>query len=453
MKSIKTLFTVLLCITMICVISASELSYCAHSTFMSPSHFTKFLDKEKKLSQLTTLVYSSLTASPREGSTQVINKYTVNILNKLDQDWVKSQIYIGAAGLQKYMASEAESLPTLDFSPLNLTIKETLISDVMNQPKTIENIGKVKTVLSVLNNKYFSAIIKYGLRNQLVTMLLELAPIQNTGFNGATILEIIDIYLSLSNESTTLDEASYSIVAQLVEKELELDKLKSYFDMDLFLEKAFGSDNPVLAVKSFVSSVDASISLFTKFLFWCLILLLFINQRLSLIKFLRIVLYCISMATIFNLLLSVLLINPAFSQKLITLFFIPQSHFGDFGVKLWVFLFRDFGFYLALQSVLVSIFAVICYLIINTLFKKATSIKTLDDTKIIVHKSLINRFAIVIVAFILITSWWNFYSIKKDMKLLQNNMQKRSNVDINQSIINGLKEAGGMEFLKYIPKK
>jgi len=453
MRSIKTIFTVLLCIAMIFAISASELSYCAHSTFMSPSHFTNFLDKEKKLSQLTTLVYSSLTASPTEGSNQAINKYTVNILNKLDQDWIKSQIYIGAAGLQKYMVSEAESLPTLDFSPLNMAIKETLISDVMNQPKTIDNINKVKTVLTVLNNKYFSAIIKYGLSNQLVTMLLELAPIQSTGFNGTTIQEIINIYLSFSNESTTLDQASYSIVAQLVEKELDLDKLKSYFDMDLFLEKVFGGDNPVLAAKNFVNSVDTSLSLLTKILFWCLILLLFINQRFSLIKFLRIVLYCISMATIFNLLLSVLLINPSLLQKLITLFFVPQDRFGDFWIKLWVFLFRDFGFYLALQSVLISFFAVISYLIINLLFKKVSTNKILDDTKAFATKSFISRFAIVIVVFILIFSWWNFYSINKDIKILQNNMQKLSNINMNQRIINGLKEAGGMEFLKYIPKK
>lgn len=447
MKSVKTFFTVLLCIAMICVISASELLYCAHSTLMSPSHFTKFLDKERKLSQLTALVYSSLTESPTVGSNQAINKYAVNILNKLDQDWIKSQIYIGAAGLQKYIISEAETLPTLDFAPLNIAIKETLISDVMNQPKTIESISKVKTVLSVLNNKYFSAIIKYGLSNHLVTMLLELAPIQSTGFNGTNILEIIDIYLSISNESTTLDQASYSIVWQLIEKELDLDKLNAYFDMNLFLEKVFGSDNPVLAVKNFVNSADASISLFTKILFWCLILLIFINLRFSLIKFLRIILYCISMATIFNLLLSILLIIPAFSQKLITPFSLPQDRFGDFWIKLWAFLFRDFGFYLALQSVLISFFAVISYLIINSLFKKSTNNKTLAS------KSFISRFTVVIVALILLFSWWNFYSINKDIKILQNNMQKLSNIDMNQSIINGLKEAGGMEFLKYIQKK
>lgn len=447
MKSINTIFTVLLCIAIICVISASELLYCAHSTLMSPSHFTKFLDKEKNLSQFTGLVYGSLTEPTTEGSIQIIDKFTVNILNKLDKDWVKSQIYIGAAGLQKYIVSEAESLPTLDLSPLNTAIKETLISDVMNQPNTIDNVSNVKTVLSALNNKYFSTIIKYGLRNQLVTMLLELAPIQSTGFNGTTILEIIDIYLSLSNKSTTLDQASYSIVEQLIEKELNLDKLKSYFDMDLFMEKAFARDNPVLAFKTFVNRIDAAMSIFTKITFWCLILLIFINSHFRLIKYLRTILFCISMATIFNLLLSILLINPSFSQKLITSFSVPYNGFGDFWIKLWIFLFRDFGLYLALQSILISFFAVISYLIINSLFKKLTTPKTL------VSKFFIKRFAVAVVAFLLIFSWWNFYSINKDIKIFQNSMQKISDLDINQNIIQGLKEAGGMEFLKYIQKK
>jgi hypothetical protein len=317
----------------------------------------------------------------------------------------------------------------------------------MKQPKTIENINKVKAVLSVLNNKYFSAIIKYGLSNQVVTMLLELAPIKNTGFNGTTLLEIIDIYLSLSNESTTLDQASNRIVLQLIEKELELDKLKPYFDMDLFLEKSFTTDHPVLAVKNFVNSVDASLSLLLNVLFWCLILLLFINLRFSPIKFLRILLYCISMATIFNLLLSVLLINPVFSENLIKSFSVSQGSLGDFWIKLWIFLLRDFGFYLALQSIFVSFFAVFSYLLISSLFKK------LSNTKGIVAKTSISRFVAIIVAFALIFSWWNLYSINKDIKLLQSNMQKLNDIDINQSIIIGLKEAGGMEFLKYIQKK
>lgn len=447
MKSIKTVFTIFLCIAMIFVISASEMLYCAHSTLLSSSHFTNFLDKERNLAQLTALVYSSLIDSPTQDSNQAINKYTVNILNKLDQNFIKSQIYIGASGLQKYIVSEAGSLPTLDFTPLNTVIRETLTSDVMNQAKTIENINKVKTVLSVLNNKYFSAIIKYGLSNQLVTMLLELAPIKNTGFNGTTILEIIDIYLSLSNESTTLDQASSRIVLQLVEKELELDKLKPYFDMDLFLEKAFTADHPVLALKNFVNSVDASLSLLLSVLFWCLILLLFINLRFSFIKFLRNLLYCISMATIFNLLLSVLLINPVFSENLIKSSSASQSSLGGFWIKLWVFLLRDFGFYLALQSILISFFAVFSYLLISSLFKK------ISNTKGILAKTSISRFVAIIVAFVLIFSWWNLYSINKDIKLLQSNMQKFSNIDMNQSIIIGLKEAGGMEFLKYIQKK
>jgi hypothetical protein len=447
MKSVKMILTVLLCIAMICVISASEMLYCAHSTFMSPSHFTNFLDKERNLSQLTALIYSKFAPSTTTDSKQDIKKYAFNILKKLDQDWIKSQVYIGSAGLQKYIVSEAESLPTLDFEPLNTAIKATLISDVMNQPKTLENLSKVKTVLAVLNNKYFSAVIKYGLSNQLVKMLLELAPIQNTGFNGTTISEIIDVYLSFSNESTTLDQASYSIVQRLVEKELELDKLKAYFDMDLFMEKAFGSDNPVLAVKNFVKSVDASMSRLTIILFWCLILLLFINFSFSLIKFLRIVLYCICMATIFNLLLSVLLINPNFSQTLINSFSVSQNNFSDFWVKLWVFFLRDFGFYFALQSIVISFFSVLSYLIISSLFKKSINSRTLAS------KFTISRFTAILVVFILLFSWWNFYSINKDIKILQSNMQKLSNMDVNQSIINGIKEAGGMNFLKYFSQK
>lgn len=452
MKNIKALFTVLFCFAIICVISVSELLYCAHSTLMSPSHFAKFLDKDRNISELTELVYSSLEEPITQDSSQAVYKYAVIILNKLDPGFVKGQIYIMAVGLQKYITSETTTLPTLDFAPLNTVIKETLISDVMKQPKTTENINKVKSVLSVISNKYFSAVIKYGLSNQLVAMLLKLDPIKDTGFNGSTLSEIVEIYLSLSNKNTTLDQASYSIVLKLVEKGLELDQLKVYFDMDLFLEKTYSSDNPVLAVKVFVNSADASISLTVKILFWCLILLILINLRFNLIKFLRLILYCISMATIFNLLVSVLLINPNFSRQLISPFSVPQNSFGGFWIKLCIFLFKDMGLNLVLQSVIISIIAVISYLIITSLLKRSTKTE-ISNNKPSVNISLVSRSAIILVAIIMFFGWWNFYSINKDIKVLQDNMQRLSNIDMREHITNGLKEAGGMEFLEYLQKK
>ncbi|HYE10774.1 MAG TPA: hypothetical protein VEF53_11395 [Patescibacteria group bacterium] len=449
MKNMKTIFTIVLCIAMICVVSVSELLYCTHSTLMSPGHFTTLLDDEQKLSQLTVLLYGSLADSTASDRYQAIKKYAVNILNKCDQTWVKSQIYIGASGLQKYIASEATTLPTLDFVPLKTIIKESIITEIMKQPQALENVDKVKTVLSILNNKYFSAIIKYGLSNQLVTMLLELAPIQSTGFDRATVLEIIKVYLSFSNKSTTLDQASYSIVEQMAAKSFELDKLKDYFDMGLFLEKAFGDDNPVAAFKTFINRVDTSISLSTKVLFWCFMLLLWINLRFSLIKLLRTILYCISLASIFNVLLSALLINPISSQKLITLFTTAQVSFNNFWVKLWVFLLRDFGFYLALQSVFISIIAGFFYLTTKRLFKKTTNI----NVKIKVHRFSTWRFTALFIVFTLVFSWWSFSSIAKDTKTFHSNVQKLLRTDINKSVVNGLKEAGGMEFLKYVQKK
>ncbi|MDF2890441.1 MAG: hypothetical protein K0R80_808 [Clostridia bacterium] len=447
MKKLKAVFTIILCMAMICIISASELLYCTHSTIMSPSHFSRLLDDEQKLSQLTVLLYSSLAETTASDRSQAIKKYAVNILNKTDQAWIKSQIYIGATGLQKYVASEATTLPTLDFVPLKTIIRESILAEVMKQPHALENVEKVKTVLSILNNKYFSAIIKYGLSNQLVTMLLELAPIQSTGFDRTTILEIIKVYLSFSNKSTTLDQASYNIVEQMIGKSFELDKLKDYFDMDLFIEKAFGDDNPVAAFKTFINGIDTSFSIATKVLFWCFMLLLWINLRFSLTKLLRTILYCVSLASVFNVLLSALLINPIASQKLITVFTVSQDSFNSLWVKLWVFLFRDFGLYLALQSIIISIIAVISYLIINPLFRKSTHSKTKA------HSFSAWRFTIVLVVFTLAFSWWSFSSIAGYTRSFRSNVQKLISTDINQSLIKGLKEAGGMEFLKYIQKK
>jgi hypothetical protein len=448
MKRLNKVIIIILCVSLICIISTSELLYCLHSTLLSPSHFTGLLDKDKKLSQLTALIFNSLSESTAADNNEAyINRYAIDLLNKLNQTWVKGQIYIAATGIQKYIASEATTLPTFDFVPLNTVIKNSLVSELMKQPQTKGNIEKVKTVLAVLNNKYFSAIIEFGISNQLVTMLLELAPIRSTGFDRATISEIIEIYLSFSNKNITLDQASYSIVEQMAAKSLELDKLKDYFDSNLFLEKAFSDNNPITSFKTFVNRLDTSISLSTKVLFWCFVLLIFIFLQLSIPKLLRIILYCTSIASVFNVLLSVLLINPYFSHDFMNQFAAPQGAFSSFLNKLSVFLLRDFGLYLALQSVLISIIAVISYMLIKLVLRKTT------NTKATVRYFSTWRFSLVITIFVILFSWWNFSSIKKDINTFNSSIDKLHNTDIKQSIINGLKEAGGMEFLKYAQKK
>lgn len=448
MKDLNKIFTALLCICLICVIAIAEILYCLHNTLLSPDHFARFLDNDKKLSQLTVLIYSSLAESAKsESKYAAISQYSANILNKSDQNWVKSQVYIGATGLQKYLASEATTLPTLDFVPLKEVIRDSLVSQAMKQPQAINTINKVKTVLSVLNNKYFSAIIKYGFNNQLVTMLLELAPIKSTGFDSQTLSEIIKVYLSLSDKSITLDQASYSIVEQMIANSFELDSFKDYFDIDLFLEKAFANDNPVAAFKTLINKLDTSVTFLTIFLFWCFVLLILINQSFFIVRFLKLMLYCIIFASVFNILLAALLINPISSQKLIILITYFQGNPNSFWIKLWVFLSRDYGMYLALQSVLLSIIAVIAYFIIRLIFNKSTK-----------PKSLTRRFSTwrpiaAIIGLVLIFSWWNYYSIKIEIKNFQGNILKLSSTDINQSVINGFIEAGGMNFLKYIQKK
>jgi hypothetical protein len=447
MKNNRSPFTPLLCIALITVIALAELLYCFHSTLKSPNHFAAMLDNDKNLSKLTLLVYNGLSAPIESNTSQAaINRYAVSILNKIDQTWVKGQIYIGTTGLHRYISSEATTLPTFDLAPIKAVIKESLISDIMKQPQTEGNINNVKTVLTVLNNKYFSAIINFGLNNQLASMLLELAPIRNTGFDRTTILEIIRIYLSFSNKDTTLEQASYSIVKQMALEALELDKLRDYFDSNLFLEKAFGEVNPIASFKTLVYKVDTSISLSTKVLFWCFLLLLFIKVEFSLAKLLRITFYCTFVASAFNLLLSALLINPAFSSKLIAQFADSQGAFGKFLIKLLVFLFRDFGLYLALQSVVVGIIAAVLYLIIKLVFRK-------ENNGEVIIPFAAWRFTAVILIFILIFAWWNMTAINRATRTFRSDMDKLHSTDINQSIKNGLIEAGGMDFLKYLQKK
>ena len=448
MKSFKTILSALICFAMIGVIAASELLYCAHNTLLSSIHFSTMLEDDKKLAQMTALVYGSLSeAATAEGNQVTVSKYALGILNKTDQSWVKGQLYITATGLHKYITSEAAVLPTLDFVPLNTAVKESLISEVLKQPQTKEKVEKVKTVLTVLNNKYLSAVINFGLSNQLTSMLLELAPIRSTGFDRSTLQEIIRIYLSFSNKDMTLDQASESIVGQMILEALELDKLKDYFDTNVFIEKAFGSENPLAAFKTFVNKTDTSISFTIKILFWCLLLLMLINSNFSLIRLLKSVLFCTVIGSIANFLLSALFVNTSASQRLIGFVVNSESTFTNFLVKLSGFMLRDFGLYLALQSILITVIAAVLLLLAKLIFSKASKIRKAG------RFTPVWRFNFVLIIILIVFCWWSVASISQAVEQLQNNISAIKSRDIHQQIIIGLTEAGGMNFLSHLQKK
>jgi hypothetical protein len=227
---------------------------------------------------------------------------------------------------------------------------------------------------------------------------------------------------------------------------LELNKLRDYFDMNLFVEKAFVDVNPIASLKTFLTKVDTSTTVLVQVLFCCLLLLLLINVNFNLVKLLKNTFYCTFAASSLNLLFSILLINPLYSNKLITAFANPQGSFGRFLVKVLVFLFRDFGLYLALQSVLLTIVAAVLYLIMKLLFKKA------KNAKAIVHFPTW-RLTAVIVIFTVVFVGWNLIAINSEIVAFHKDMDKIRSADINQSIVNGLIEAGGMDFLKYVQRK
>lgn len=448
MNSLKIISRATICIIMTFIITASELLYCAHSTLLSTNHFSAMLDNDKKLAQLTAIVYGSLSESASQDSSQGIrNLYTLQVLQSTDQSWVKGQIYINATALHKYLTSEAAALPTLDFVPLNTAIKESLVTEVMKHPQSKEKIEKVKNVLAVLDNKYLSSVIKFGLTNQLTSMLLELAPIRNTGFDKSTLQEIIRIYLSFSDKNTTIDEASKNIVSQMIQEALELDKLKDYFDTNLFLEKAFGSQNPIASLKTMINRADTSISLTLQVLFWCFILLLLINSGFSLKRLLKLTLFCTFIASAINFLFSALMVNSLVMQKLITQTINAQGAFSGFLAKLCVFLLRDYGLYLALQSVLLTILSLAAYLLIKFLFHQTQPAK---KTK---YRLPLWRLNVALIVFAISFSWWHVTAINREVVRFQKNIRELKDIDINQKIVKGLTEAGGMDFLKYLQKK
>lgn len=445
MKTLSRITVFLLSMILIVSMAAAQISYCLHSTLMSPQHLSRLLENDEKLAELTGIMFNSLSASYADNEQETfLKQYAAKILKNADQAWVKSQIYITAKGLHQYMFSDASTLPTLDIIPLKKAISDLLVSDIMKSEQGRQRTEKIKTILSAINNRYFAKIITLGLNNQLVSMLLELTPIRSTGFDKATISEIIRIYISLSNENINLEQASISIAEQMTSDILRLNEIRDYIDLSLFMDKAFGELDPLKAIKDFISGVDNTAARTVNITLWCAILLLIIHKRFQFIRAIKSAAWCLLISELLLLSASAFIINRPLIARLLSHLYNARGSLSHLAAGYISLLIRDFGQYLALQSVIASL---LCAILIFA----ASKFKFQDKKK----KPLFlprTKLSLGVLAFMLIFAVIGFVSLSNQYNTFKGSMAKLSQTDVSESIKKGLIEAGGMEFLNLVEK-
>jgi hypothetical protein len=160
MKGFVKIYKSILCALLIIVIFTAELMYCLHITLMSPYHFSRLMDNDKQLAEFTTLIDEALSeANSSNSKSSLMTTYAYKVFKQADKAWLKEQLYLALTGFHKYTAAGASSLPSLDLTPLKSSIKELLLAEAMRQPQISEKTEKVKSLLTILNNKYLSSII------------------------------------------------------------------------------------------------------------------------------------------------------------------------------------------------------------------------------------------------------------------------------------------------------
>lgn len=446
MKKLKSFLLFILCTGLTIAMVLSSLSYCFHRTILSSRHVGEVLESDRNLSSMTELLYTSITeTADSQQSHSLASIITIKTLRRTEPEWLKSQVYIGVKGIHNYLTTENTILPTLDFTHLNNAIREQLMVELLEQPQGKAKIQNVRTVLTALDNKYFSTIINFGLNNKLVSMLLELSPVQDTGFDKTTLQEVVRIYISFSNKNLDLDEASHQIVKQMTEEFLELSKLKDYFDLNVFMEKAFGNNDPLKALKRIIQSSTKVLSRTATVLFWCFVIYLTLVQKLRLLEAVKSLAYCGIFASITTLLLALLLMNASIVQSLLNVLLQPKGIFDSFSFKLYAMLLRDAGSYLLLQSIVTSLIAMAFAILLRRTGKKPQTKKKHFNFPII-------RACLIVTVFIVVFCWWNFSELQREAKLFQANRTALQSADLDDNIIKGLIEAGGMHFLKHLQK-
>lgn len=446
MQVLSRTAVLILSVILTILIAASQILYCLHSTLMSPQHISRLFENDKKLAELTNTLYIGLEVSNgSENQDSFLRQYMSKILTNTDQTWVTSQVYITFKGLHQYLFSGTSTLPTIDIIPLKKAIINTLVSDIMKSDQARQRTEKIQAILSTLNNKYFAKLIALGLDNQLSSMLLELTPIRSTGLDKTAIHEIISIYLSLSNKNITLEQASTSISEQMTADALRLNEIKDYFDLSLFMDKAFGELDPLKICKTFISAANKTVTRVVNISLWYIILLLAIHERFRLKSMAKNIALCFFIAAIVMLLTSAFLVNRTFIESLLSHMYSPQGPLSYITIKCSSLLIRDFGVYLALLAIITGLFCMVLLFLIGRRKSQDKKEKGMRFFPAI-------RFSIGISAFLLVFMIISFISISNEYNAFKNDLARLSQINISQSVKKGLIEAGGMEFLKFIEK-
>ncbi len=421
MKKLKSFYVLLLCVLLTVLLLAAQLFYCADATLLASRHVSRLLENQKQQQALLELLVLNIREHSVYGSTALENT---------DQDYIRSQLYILLKDFHQYLISNTDTLPTIYIAPLKPAIKEYILQEALAQPQTQDKISKVQTILNTLNNKYFNALLNFSLNNQVISGLLQLTPVKNTGFDRSTVSQILSIYLSFSQSNISIEEASRSIVEKMTSEALQLDSIKDYFDTGMFAASAFGEKQPLLALKELIRHMDSTLSYFIPFAGILLLVLLLCSGVKSLFWRLRAVFACSSMAALLALLLSPFFLFRGLSST--------QSFFSG----LLNLLLRDYGWHLLFTALLTLGVSIGLYICFRRFIKENSS----EKKKTFLLPRL--RLSLVLILLLFITGWWSIDSIKKELLVFNTELQEFHQTDHRQDIWRALGDTIGIKLQK-----
>lgn len=424
MKKLKSIYALLLCILLTSILLAGQLFYSADATLLAPKHVSKLLERPKNQQSLLELLYGSLEEN---------FAYRGNPLQNADQDFVKSQLYMLLKDFHHYVVSKDSTLPTLYVAPLKPVLKDYILQKALTQPQIQDKTAKVQTLLNTLNNKYFNALVNFSLNNQVISSLLQLTPVKDTGFDRSTVSQILSIYLSFSQSDITIEEASRSIVEKMTAETLQLDNMKDYFDTGLFLNSAFGEKQPIGALRELIQHTDSTLSYFIPFAGILLLLLLLLSGEKTLFWRLKAVSFCSGIAALLALLLvsSRLLAAGIQSEE-------PSGFLKGF----LLLLFRDYGLHLIGISLMTLGSSIGLYIF----FRRFEGDNSSEKKKNFFIPRL--RLSLILLLLLFITGWWSLYSIKKEGFALVSELEQFRQTDHHEDIWRAIGDTTGIKLQK-----
>ncbi len=260
MKALRVLSAVMAVFMLVLGLIGFMVYHAVESTLLSADYIRKSMVNSGLKSMIAGYILYKAESSLPEGHLRVAGIDVDGVVTKLaesvDRQWIEDTADKTANGIYSYVVSDTDRLPVLDIRPLKTSLVNGITDELLKMRELQAAFYTVKTAAVMLNGPYKSFIKNGVVSDAFLDSIMSKPEIKALGLETEFVKDVIAKYSNVKDVKTDTSAIEREIIHGLVADFLRFDTINDEFDLNVFMEKAYGDGiNPLAAVKNRVAAL------------------------------------------------------------------------------------------------------------------------------------------------------------------------------------------------------